>query len=81
MKTLSTQKQRKFQLNREKSYGENKCSVMTEWRMRQRPCGREDLTSRSLGRNIKMVSSVLKTRTEGKQNSKALNFIKRMTGI
>lgn len=59
-------------MNREKSHGENKCSVMAEWRMRQRPRGREDLTFLSLGRNIKVVSSVLKTRTEGKQNSKAL---------
>lgn len=59
--TVNTmEKQRKFQLNREKSYGENKCSVMTEWRMRQRPCGREDLTSLNLGRNIKVVSSVVK---------------------
>lgn len=46
----------------------------TEWRVRQRPHGREDLTSLSLGRNITMVSSVLKTRTEGKQNCKALDL-------
>lgn len=70
----TVEKQRKFQMNREKSHGVNKCSVMTEWRMRQRTRGRQDLTSLSLGKNIKMLSSELKTRTEGKQNSKALNL-------
>lgn len=56
--TMNTGKAKEVQMNREKSCGESKCSVMTEWGMRQRT------RRRCLGRNIKMVSFVLKTGAE-----------------
>lgn len=65
------EKQMKFQKNRDKSHGENKCSIVTKWPMRLRLHVREDVTSLSLGRNIKMVPSVLKTGVEEKQIAKA----------
>lgn len=58
------EKQMKPQKNRDKSHGKSKCSVMTKWLLRLRPHVKEDVTSHSLGRNTKMVPSVLRTGAE-----------------